>query len=71
MQLEDLPLPISSVQASAACLRYADPFPPEPVKIHTATERQTSVCVKSSDLKSVKYLAPITGKVSLLTRKLN
>lgn len=62
MQLEDLPLSISSVQGTAACLRYADPYPPRPLKVPQLKGQPDSVCMRTSETKASKFVAPIPGK---------
>jgi hypothetical protein len=64
MHLEDLPLAISSVQGSAACLRYSDPFPPYPHLEHSkqSKKRVRGNCLGASGFKFTKYFKPIPGK---------
>lgn len=63
-QLEGLPLAISSIQGAAACLRYSEPFPPNPFAEHgrQSAKRVKGNSLKASGFKFAKYLAPIPGE---------
>ncbi|CAB3380089.1 Hypothetical predicted protein [Cloeon dipterum] len=64
MQLEGLPLDISSVQGAAPSLRYSDPFPPAPYMAFKSKDAFDTVAMKTSECKN-KFISPIPVVLNL------